>query len=152
METSQRCSCCGKIGGKKALNIREWECFFCGTFHDRDVNAAINIKVAGGQWETLKRYPVCLLHLDIKNGKICVQHDGTKVGIANKLVNLGVSKEDIVLAVHQPLVRPYTGFTVGEFFRYQRSNRTTDMKTLTRSRKPHHPICPKILRDVTIYA
>jgi putative transposase len=52
--TSQRCSCCGNIGGKKALNIREWECLFCGTFHDRDVNAAINIKVAGGQSETSK--------------------------------------------------------------------------------------------------
>jgi len=52
--TSQRCSYCGNIGGKKALNIREWECLFCGTFHDRDVNAAINIKVAGGQSETSK--------------------------------------------------------------------------------------------------
>ncbi|MFM6873830.1 MAG: zinc ribbon domain-containing protein, partial [Microcystis panniformis] len=52
--TSQRCSCCGNIGGKKALNIREWECLFCGTFHDRDVNAAIKIKVAGGQSETSK--------------------------------------------------------------------------------------------------
>ena len=51
--TSQRCSCCGNIGGKKALNIREWECLFCGTFHDRDVNAAVNIKVAGGHSETL---------------------------------------------------------------------------------------------------
>jgi putative transposase len=51
--TSQRCSCCRNIGGKKALNVREWECLFCGTFHDRDVNAAINIKVAGGHSETL---------------------------------------------------------------------------------------------------
>ncbi|MEG3436059.1 RNA-guided endonuclease TnpB family protein [Pannus brasiliensis CCIBt3594] len=50
--TSQRCSCCGNIGGKKALNVREWECLFCGTFHDRDVNAAVNIKVAGGHSET----------------------------------------------------------------------------------------------------
>jgi putative transposase len=51
--TSQRCSCCGKIGGKKELDLREWECLFCGAIHDRDVNAAINIKVAGGLPETI---------------------------------------------------------------------------------------------------
>ncbi|WP_374756715.1 zinc ribbon domain-containing protein [Microcystis aeruginosa] len=39
----------------QTLNIREWECFFCGTFHDRDVNAAINIKVAGGHTFDFKR-------------------------------------------------------------------------------------------------
>ncbi len=41
--TSQKCSCCGFRGGKKELNVREWTCLNCGTFHDRDVNAAINI-------------------------------------------------------------------------------------------------------------
>jgi hypothetical protein len=45
----------------------------------------------------------CVLHLDIKKGKIWIQHDGTEVGIANELVNLGVPKEDIVLAFHEPL-------------------------------------------------
>ena len=49
--TSQRCSCCGQIGGKKELSVREWTCLFCGTTHDRDINAAINIRAAGGHSE-----------------------------------------------------------------------------------------------------
>jgi putative transposase len=69
--TSQRCSCCGNIGGKKALNIREWECLFCGTFHDRDVNAAINIKVAGGQSETLKNGRVGKHKTSVKEAASC---------------------------------------------------------------------------------
>lgn len=48
--------------------------------------------------------------LNIKNHKVWVQHDGTEVGIADELVKLGVPKEDIVLAFHEPLVRKYTGF------------------------------------------
>ncbi|UWU49010.1 putative transposase [Limnospira platensis C1] len=51
--TSQTGSGCGFRGGKKELNMREWTCLNCGTSHDRDVNAAINIKVAGGHLETL---------------------------------------------------------------------------------------------------
>ena len=51
--TSQRCSCCRQIGGKKELSVREWTCLFCGTVHDRDKNAAINIKVAGGLPDTI---------------------------------------------------------------------------------------------------
>ena len=44
--SSQICSSCGAITGKKALNIRKWTCA-CGATHDRDINAAINIKTAG---------------------------------------------------------------------------------------------------------
>jgi putative transposase len=46
--TSQKCSCCGFKGGKKELNVREWQCINCGKIHDRDINAAANIKLAGG--------------------------------------------------------------------------------------------------------
>lgn len=45
--SSQICSHCQHNSGKKPLNIREWECSNCHTKHDRDINAAINIKNKG---------------------------------------------------------------------------------------------------------
>ena len=41
--SSQICSDCGNNSGKKALHIREWTCENCGSYHDRDINASINI-------------------------------------------------------------------------------------------------------------
>ncbi len=50
--TSQTCSRCLEIPdsspkGMSALGIRHWECSNCGTLHDRDVNAALNILRVG---------------------------------------------------------------------------------------------------------
>ncbi len=64
-------------------------------------------------WRGNKRSFGCILHLDIKNGKIWIQHDGTEIGIANQLVELGVPKDDIVLAFHEPEIREFTDFGTG---------------------------------------
>jgi len=45
--SSTTCSGCGHRAGPLPLDVREWECVSCGARHDRDVNAAVNIKAAG---------------------------------------------------------------------------------------------------------
>lgn len=45
--SSKRCNCCGHIFDKLPLNIRTWDCPECNTKHDRDINAAINVKAEG---------------------------------------------------------------------------------------------------------
>lgn len=52
--TSQTCSSCGVIPasspkGMGALGIRRWDCSECNASHDRDVNAAMNILIAGAE-------------------------------------------------------------------------------------------------------
>ena len=63
-------------------------------------------------WNHDQRIHGCILHIDIKKGKIWIQHDGTEEGIANRLVDIDVPKEDIVLAFHAPYKRKYTEFAV----------------------------------------
>ncbi len=45
--TTKPCSDCGYTNDKLSLSDRQWICPECGSHHDRDVNAAINILQAG---------------------------------------------------------------------------------------------------------
>ena len=42
--SSKICSCCLHTQAQMPLEVRTWSCDRCGTKHDRDVNAAINIR------------------------------------------------------------------------------------------------------------
>ncbi|MEU9510815.1 transposase [Micromonospora sp. NPDC048170] len=44
--STRMCSDCGRINAKMTLNVRAW-CCSCGSHHDRDVNAAKNVRAAG---------------------------------------------------------------------------------------------------------
>ena len=64
--TTQICSCCKKISssspkGRIDLGIREWQCVECGTFHDRDINSALNILALGHE-----RLEVGILSLELR--------------------------------------------------------------------------------------
>ena len=51
--STQDCNVCGTRAGPKGLaglSVRRWRCHCCGTEHDRDVNAARNIKLRGLAW------------------------------------------------------------------------------------------------------
>jgi hypothetical protein len=61
-------------------------------------------------WNGPYRIHGSVLHLDIRNGKVWIQHDGTESGIAEELVEAGIPREHIVLAFKPPEVRPHTGF------------------------------------------
>jgi putative transposase len=42
--STKRCSACGHVNTDITLDVEEWTCPECGAHHDRDLNAAINIR------------------------------------------------------------------------------------------------------------
>jgi hypothetical protein len=63
-------------------------------------------------WSNGHRVYGCVIHLDIKDGKIWLQYNGTEIDIAQKLVDRGVPKTDIVLGFQAPHRRPFTDYAV----------------------------------------
>ena len=64
-------------------------------------------------WRNHRRIYGCVLHLDSKDGKIWVQHNGTEFDIAAQLAEMGISKQNIVNGFHSSFMRQFTDFAVG---------------------------------------
>ena len=63
-------------------------------------------------WQGQRRFYSCLMHLDIKDGKVWIQRNQTDELIAQELIALGVAREDIVLGLQPAYARPDTGYGV----------------------------------------
>lgn len=63
-------------------------------------------------WQDERRVYGCFLHLDIKDSKIWIQHNGTENDIAAELVEMGVPKTEIVIGFHSPFKRQFTEYAV----------------------------------------
>jgi len=75
-----------------------------------DTNDHYELMYAG--WNRTYRIHGPVLHIDIRDGKVWIQHDGIEDGVAEVLVEKGIPAADIVLAFKPPEVRQYTGFAV----------------------------------------
>ena len=63
-------------------------------------------------WNDGSRVYGISVHIELKNDKIWIQQDRTDTGIAQKLVEFGVPKTDIVLAFKSPFTRKFTEYAV----------------------------------------
>lgn len=85
-----------------------------GDFHteavfDRQRDRYLLVNVG---WDKQRRVHGTLVHIDVIDGKIWIQRDGTEAGIATELHAAGIPKERIVLAFRPPEVRKHTEYAV----------------------------------------
>jgi len=76
---------------------------------DRERDRYLLVEVG---WENGYRIYGTLLHIDIIDNKLWIQHDGTEEGVANELVTLGIPKQQIVLGFKPIDRRKITEFAI----------------------------------------
>jgi ketopantoate reductase len=63
-------------------------------------------------WQKHRRIYGCIVHIDIKDDKVWIQHNGTERLVAEELAESGIPKDHIVLGFHSPFTRQFTDFAV----------------------------------------
>lgn len=64
-------------------------------------------------WQGDKRVFGPVMHFDIQDGKIWIQYNGTEESVAERLVEMGVPMNDIVIGFHSSFKRQFTRYAVG---------------------------------------
>ena len=99
--SSKTCSNCGTVKAKLSLSERTFNCDACGLSIDRDLNAAINIRVAGSAPETLNARGEDVRRSDLVSGNADLGEARTKqacqsavrlgAGLGNEAIRPSVS-------------------------------------------------------------
>jgi hypothetical protein len=63
-------------------------------------------------WTDQHRIHSTLVHIDIREGKVWVERDGTDLEIVQDLLDGGIQASDMVIGFHPPGQRKYTEFAV----------------------------------------
>jgi hypothetical protein len=63
-------------------------------------------------WNGLRRIHGSVIHIDLRGDKIWIQHDGTRDGVAEDLMDAGIPPERIVLGFRSPDERKHSIFAV----------------------------------------
>lgn len=53
-----------------------------------------------------------IIHIDIKDNKIWIQRNNTEINLAESLVQRGIDKDNIVIGLHSPFMRQFSGYAI----------------------------------------
>lgn len=63
-------------------------------------------------WEQKQFVYGTIIHLDIKGDKVWIQRNNTEIDLAKRLVEKGIPKENIVIGLHSPFMRRFSGYAM----------------------------------------
>ena len=64
-------------------------------------------------WNEGRRVHGSIIHIDIRDGEVWIEHNGTDARLGEELVAAGVARDDIVLGFQPVELRPLTRYGVG---------------------------------------